>query len=132
MATAKKTATTKAEKNEAGTVKAGLKTGTKLGTTGTGVGSKVKAAGKGAAPAKSAKAPKEKKAPVEGGGRKGSDATYTVLTKDNPFREGTTRFDLWAHIKASKNAADARALDGRISIGFLRELHDKEVIKLAE
>lgn len=131
MAAAKKTAT-KAEKNESATVKAGLKTGTKIGTTGTGVGAKKTAAGK--APAK---APKEKKARnpnVQGGegGRKGSDATYTVVAKENPFREGTTRYDLWAHIKASKNAADARALDGRISIGFLRELHDKEVIKLAE
>lgn len=97
-------------------------------------GSKV-AKGKVAKLTKPAAAEKVVKAPKEKGegrkGRVGSDLAYTVVGKDNPFREGTIRHDLWAHIKASKSTAAARALDSRISSAFMQDLADKEIIKFA-
>lgn len=114
-------AKTTVQKNETATAKASLKTGTKLGT-----GAKVKGAVAKKPAAKPAKAPKEK-----GQGRVGADLPYTVVSKDNPFREGTIRAELWAHIKASKSTGAARALDSRISSAFMQDLADKEVIKFS-
>lgn len=80
------------------------------------------------APAKGANKPAEK-APAK---PRGADRPYTLASKENPFREGTVRAELFNHIKASKTTGAARALDSRITTSFMDELADREFIKYSD
>ena len=87
-----------------------------------------KGKGAAAAPAKGKGAAAEK-APAK---PRGADRPYTLVSKDNPFREGTIRADLFAHVKASKTTGAARALDSRITTSFMDELEGRELIKYTD
>lgn len=86
-----------AEKNEASTVKAGLRTGTKVGKTGTGVAAK-----KGAAATKKPAAKKAAAKQPSEGGRKGRapawplETKVKVLVSENPKRAGSASYDRFA------------------------------------
>lgn len=131
MATAKTTKGSKAaEKNEASTVKAGLKTGTKIGKTGTGVG----AAKKGAVPAKPAKAAKPAKSEGESSGRKGRAPAWPLETKikvlvaENPKRKGTSSYDRFALYGKNPTVGEFLAAGG--TSGDLHWDSEREYIKI--
>jgi hypothetical protein len=89
---------------------------------------------KGASKAKPAKAAKAKTARAAATPRVASDATFKVLAKEPPFRDGTKAAKAWAVLVKSKTIGDfnaKRAAGDLIDSGFVGYCTRNEFIRIA-